>query len=219
MASRCRSGELSRRELGLLGAGLALASCESEEKMGFPLAPWQMWGTSETRTQNTGTLASVGQTQQLARVNYKRPESWNFFFRIAVKSFGTAAIDWDLTFNFDLILGVGRSSVILPEFETYRFVNPGAALPSLPIVAYSTQVNSPNRFQSTSNPAINANPGLIDYFVAEDIQCQLTTRFLDSGGGNPVTYEATAYFAPRVHVRPEWWSEGEQFRGKETGGT
>lgn len=189
--------------------------------MSFPLSPWHMWGTSQ-RLQLTVTNTGTGEglfSSQLARVSYARPESWNFLFGFRIEGMTINPVDFVIDVSFDVTVGIGRSVLQIPNFEFFHIANSGAVATTLPLLVWSTQVRSPARDQVLSAvPPVMDDPGVTDYIVAEDLQCGLRVR--TQGTLGVVDCEAFAFFSPRVHIRPEWFSaEGEQFRGKETGGT
>jgi hypothetical protein len=211
----------TRRELGAL-LGVALPGCafdtEESPDMSFPLAPWHMWGTSQRlalTVNNTATGEGLF-SGQLAKIAYGRPESFNFLFGFRVDALSINPVDYVIDVSFDLIVGIGRSVLQIPDFEHFRLANSGAVATTPPILFWSTQVRSPARDRTLSAvPPTAIDPGVTDYIVAEDLQCGLRVR--TQGTLGVVQCEVFAFFSPRVHVRPEWF-EGE-FRGKETGGT
>lgn len=187
--------------------------------MSFPLAPWHMWGNSQLITIAAGIFGNPAGTQssQLCRIAYARPESFNFLFGFRFIEFSAPTNDFTVDIFYDLTVGIGRSVIQIPAFETFRLSSVGGVA-AQPQLFWSTQVNSPTRVRSVTNPAINSLPGVTSYIVCEDLQCQVRT--VASGVPQTIQAEAFAFFSPRVHLRPEWFSEeGEQFRGKETGGT
>jgi hypothetical protein len=175
-----------------------------------------MWGDSETLQLSASVLGTPARSTQLAKITYKRPESWNFAFQAILESMSAPTADFTLDIWFDLTIGIGRTFIKIPEFEHYRLFNAGGVGTPIPQMFWSTQVPSPNRSRSITAPATNSGPGVTDFFVAEDIQCQCRVLFLGSPANN-ISLQVSSLFAPRVHVRPEWF-EG-QFRGGETGGT
>jgi hypothetical protein len=159
----------------------------------FPLAPWHMWGTSEVM--DLSGSAQEFQAHQLVRINYGRPDSWRFLFAVQLIS-DLVALD-TLEIDFDVTLGVGRSSVALPIFSQFTFAGPVLGGTTL----FKTKDSTPNAGEIV---------------VAQDIQVTARMR----GNFNPAltkSVTATAFFAPNVHIRPEWFEA--QFRGEENAGT
>lgn len=131
-------------------------------------------------------------------------------------------------------------------FETYFFQwGPVAAAFPRGAQLYSTQVLAPNRqFRSdapfpdqTGNPTAASDAvapafataffaPLIEQIVAESIQLQCRMIALAAPGsasiGSLVTVEVQAMFAPKTHVRPDWFQigapKGKQFPGGEVPG-
>lgn len=199
--------------------------------MSFALSPWQMWGTSTIVTSHQ----RGGQSQQVARVNYGRPETWSFFLgaRILTLDNPTALNNVSIAVQWQLVLGLGRDS-----FQTPTLDGPsGLAIPSTvqpfaffcwrdipPNTDPSAVVNNPRyTTQSRTAPLDDSDATSkfpIDWFCAQDIQCSaLVTQ--SSNIIVSCTVELTAFFAPRSHVRPEWYAddEGSRFRGQEQGGS
>lgn len=206
------------------------------------MPPWHTWGGSEVvRTVTLGLGdAPVQQTVQLARVAYKRPETWNFLFVAKILE-GTRMVNPGDSFlmkvRFDVTTGHGRSAAQLynradgasgsgffvfqqPGFENYEF-GPGWPSPGPVVkhVIYSTQVYGPNR---TTDPAAeNRRDNLITEIVGQDIQVNaLVTNQSNYAGTFDV--ELSVFLAPKAHVRPDWFQiDGPpeaQFPGEEVQG-
>ena len=199
--------------------------------MSSPIAPWHLWGSHVT---HASTLQAVspspfdpqGQTRQVSKVNFKRPDSWSFMFGL----FLTRAPDSVLAVNvviqvdIELIVGVGRSMMQLrngigagqgfARLEL-RYTTPIAQ--RQPFGTWTTVARTP----VVSGAAPNEISQDITSFPAEDINC--SARIFGTSGvqllGTAFEVEVHAYFAPRSHIRPEWYAEDSQFRGNETGGT
>lgn len=186
--------------------------------MPSPLDPWHMWGDSEVFSLDASVFGTPAASHQLAKINYKRPETWHFAFLLNVQTMSAPTADYTLDVWIDLTLGVGRTIMQIPEFEHFRLFSAGGVGLSFPQLFWSTQVDSPNRIRSATAPLTNSNPGICDQIVAQDIQVRSRSLFLGSPG-NRVTLEVTALFSPKTHVRPDWFNDGEQFRGNETGGS
>lgn len=196
--------------------------------MSNPIAPWHMWGTSETLRTVTTSGNPIVTGHQLARVDYKRPENWRFLFGGRLLG-GDAAVvgPTDVYIAFDLIVGVGRSNFTTEEpFTTisnlrafcvmHWIVDPGIVPGQQPDnVKIATEV--------FATPLDDANPGVtflrvVDHIPAEAISAR--AKLITAGDpGLNIEAEATAFFAPNAHVRPDWFADENQFRGMETGGT
>jgi len=198
-----------------------------------PVAPWHMWGSSKTITLVQGAAGSAtAQTLQLGRVNYRRPETWSFFMaaRLVDGTTNAGPANEDLEVNFQIIVGVGRSVLRTQEqgqngwvrmlWSIPPAVHPGGNLNNL---KYTTVANS-----VPLQDGVATSTEKLEWIVAQDIQCYAQVAFLRVPPGNSVTVEVTSFFAPRVHVRPDWFTEaGEdievneaaKYLGTERGGT
>lgn len=189
-----------------------------------PVSPWHMWGATETMViLNQGGFAS----HQLARVSYRRPDTWRFFFAVRVIDAPTvgAGVAPLITVAFDLFLGVGRSVVEVRDgfaaitgFANFNIGWAIAAAPPIGRLKWTTVVTTPPMIDV---PAA-ANAQVISEIPAQDIQCAARAGFAGGAGPLQATIEVTAFFAPNVHVRPDWMRDGvdaEVFLGSETGGT
>ena len=218
----------TRREfLALASLALGCASEEAVDMPGMPFQPWHMWGTSYViQVDKPGASGVASVTHQLAKVSYKRPETWRFFFaaRLVDGNVNTSGGDEIIIVDFDLIIGVGRSNYDTTSGEQlsgfcsflYRIPNgfSPASVNTQTKKKWTTTVPSPilvDGIATTTYP--------LTTFVAQDVQC--SARIQVPGGTDPrtATVEVSSYFAPNVHVRPDWYSDGTQFRGAETGGT
>jgi hypothetical protein len=178
------------------------------------IPPWHMWGNSQTLT--IDAVASDEPTTfvpgQLAKVSYKRPESWHWVFAARLVSFtqpipGVGATA-RITVHFDLIIGSGRAQQTLPSFDRFDWVWEGLQVPPMNHVMWSSVARTPPlgyRFNVVWEPD-PATIRTIETFTAQDIQ--LTTRleyFLSGFASRPsATVEVAAFLAPKTHVRPDW---------------
>ena len=170
-----------------------------------------MWGSdAQIPIRSFVFGGGVQTTPQLARVDYGRPETWSFFFYAYLQESvgGDGAGNYGVT--FDLFIGSGRSTVSIPGFCTMLIPQGDAGDPR------------GRRFtKSVVGPVYNdTDPApIIDDFVAQSINC--TARVQCQGGLIDMsgTLVVSAFFAPRAHIRPEWFrAQGEQFRGGEDNG-
>lgn len=198
---------------GLAAVALLAAACaepESESDMpGVP--PWHMWGNSLTVEVPWSVAILNVVTSQILRVNYKRPESFNFHFAATLASIPEPVNPGQIRVSWDLIIGLGRSHTQIAAFEQYIFTFPGPVNPTGQM-KYSTQVVTPPRIDGTATSA-----SIIDHLIAEDIT--LNAR-IDFGGLGPYVVPAQvkldAFIAPINHVRPDWFVD--DFTGEELGG-
>jgi hypothetical protein len=194
-----------------------------------PAAPWKMWGTSERLTVVSGAVGPANATvssSQLAKVSYRRPDTWRFMFtgRLIGGTVGAVATT-SVHALFDVFVGVGRSvldtqkpvlgvPVNFNAFAQMRWdvapaVQPGQQNYN---IKFCTQVLGPPLDDSALTTL-----QVIDHIPAENISCRVRLVMSSGDPGVEITAELGAYFAPNVHVRPDWASE--DYRGGETGGT
>jgi hypothetical protein len=215
----------------------------------FGPAPWHLWGNIQriqTQVQsptNPLTFASG----QLLRIAYKRPETWHWVLsaRLISGSDANAVDPIIVDVMFDVAIGVGRSMVQLPftpavayaandlnndpPFERLRFVWGGPTVgiqTTFPRNAqlYSTAVLS-NRQRLAGLPADPTTAIIVDQIVAENIQVNCRVQAVSLPGspwiGTPVEIEVSGHFAPKTHVRPDWFQQTpgvSRFAGNEVGG-
>lgn len=187
--------------------------------------PWHLWGQTKT-VDLLATGAPQIQGIQLARIDYHRPESWNFFFGVNFLGVDVPPLaDVEFEVSFDVIPGVGLTNfntkndapLFTPPsqlcFAYFQFHLPAGSLPVGNIVTkrWTTTSRSPQLDDSDNTSRLPVN-----YLVAQNLQCQASV--LQSTGGPNISakFELTAMFAPRVHVRPDWWNG--DFSGGELGG-
>lgn len=170
------------------------------------VSPWHMWGTIETLTiPITGGDTTIT-TQQLSRVNYRRPETWHWLFFARLVQGPTPVGEGQATVAavfFDLTVGLGRASVTLPGFEAFRFAWTAPSPPPPPTEPkWSTTAVRPERgFPPGDEPDYT-----IFQMVAEDIQCscRVGVGSQEFPQAVPVIIEVGAFFAPKNHIRPDW---------------
>jgi hypothetical protein len=195
-----------------------------------PMVPWHLWGGAEVLELNVGAaVASV----QMAKVSYGRPESWRFLFTARMLSAPTngSAVE-HVILDFDVTVGIGRYSTTLGRedvpvpsptnaeetrgFARFHFIRSEPNFPSR--YAWLTTGWSPIA-DSVDGVAV---PRVTDVIVAQDIQCRVRAgAFAGSGTPVPLKVQVAAYFAPNVHIRPDWLADADEqtrFRGNEVGG-
>lgn len=220
----------TRREFLGLSAALFVAACGDDERMPMPgTPPWHMWGDTgvlESTINALGVTTIVGQAQ-FARINYRRPETWSFFLFAELTSGPVPAVNpAQLFVRIDLSHGIGRSmhqtqgreGSVNESFAFFRFNVPLGQQPGNQAAnrKYVTSVQSP-----LTDDLVATSSRIIDWIPAQDIQ--VSARLQIEGTTDPGTYRAKvgAFFAPRSHIRPDWFADGPratQFRGDETGG-
>lgn len=181
--------------------------------MSSQLPPWHMWGTSDLVTVHyaAGVAPTAQATQQTTRIEYARPENWKFFFAAKIISFESAALSGDFDVAFDVNFGLGRSTITIPNFELFQFIAyPSGGGPSS--FKWSTEVIAPLRSPT------DINPSKVTSIVAQqlNVNARVNLRNLSAAVAADVTVEVHTYFAPNVHIRPEW--NIHHFPGNETQG-
>ena len=183
------------------------------------IPPWFMWGTTVDVATKISAIPSPDNTvtQQIARVNYARPDTWSFFFSALVTGSPPAA-DGVISIQvlWDLIIGVGRSQTSLPGFAFMLFNGNGVAL------ANSHKWTSATRAPELVDPGTNSYRPDFAHFPASDIQLSARVAAFQGGGGPAVgaavRMQLAGYFAPRSHYRPEWNEINPRFPGGENHG-
>jgi hypothetical protein len=179
------------------------------------LPPWHTWGKTEKVIVPFNGIAARSATQQLAKINYKRPESWHFFLGAKLIEAPTPLDGNHATLDaaFVVTIGVGRDAIVIDAFERFTFDWIGPNPPPLNILLWSTSVHAPLR--NNGGPTSN----IVDQLPAQDINVSaVCTNYFGPGPG---TLEVTSFFAPKNHIRPEWFLPGPpeaQFPGSETEG-
>jgi hypothetical protein len=199
--------------------------------MSFPLAPWHLWGTSQTITRRVVSSGRVDTpSNQLAKIQYGRPDTWTFLFGVQFESAPDSVGIVDVFVDFDLIIGIGRSTLMMPTVRTNVAVQtPGFARFLSSYAGAGNQLAGSTLWTSqVQGPAMTTGfTPLLDKFPAEEIQCSARLSATCPGGdpaeNQNIIVTVHSYFAPSTHVRPEWWSshpsDRDRFRGKENGGT
>lgn len=200
------------------------------------IAPWHMWGSSQTLTiVNNGGTRLQSQDVQLAKINYKRPETWRFFFAARIVGADAAVpgpVALDIAVFYSVTLGVGRDVWRSPTmadflaiqqfFVEFRYIVPVGVVPGFSNYNWKYTDKGVTPPLDDSNPLTSVHE--IDTIVSEDIQCQASVVILQPNHmapGSTMQVEVAAFFAPNVHVRPDWMGDDPEraFMGNETGGT
>jgi hypothetical protein len=207
------------RRLGVLSLLVSLASCgarDLDEVEEMPkIEPWHMWGSTQDLHPDTTAGVGANITQQVANIQYKRPETWRFFFKVEVVTITPGPPTGD-TYQvlFNVTFGVGRTNTRVPGFALFNL--PPASL----VNGFTSQVSS---VEFPAENATRVSPNVIDRLVAQSIQVEAVGRFTATGAGviaPQSLIQATAFFAPDTHIRPEWFKvmergSPEQFPGGE----
>lgn len=217
--------------VGFSGAVQFQASGAGQPWLKSGIEPWHMWGTTQTVSQ--GPIAPVpgitGASHTLARVIYKRPETWHWVFSARLIAAQTVGVGDSVSIQifFDLIVGVGRSNIRIPAFQTLSISYDGPPLEA-PIGehVYSTKGDAFTTFDRTGG-VITRTPEVITEITAQDITCSARIEARMGGGvpiTSPVVMELSAHFSPKNHIRPDWFQAPQvppeaKFPGSELGGS
>lgn len=185
-----------------------------------PNPPWHLWGSAQTveltRTFG-GPPAGALATPQLARVAYGRPESWHWLFSAVIVDAQPAVAGVDpilVTVRFGVVPGIGRSSVQLREsrasigypagqnvpFEEFSWaIAPAAAIP-VGLRRWSTTSHGPPRTDT------DVSSNVISELVFQDMQCDALVA-MNVVQTQRLVVEVAAFFAPKNHIRPDWFQE------------
>ena len=162
--------------------------------------PWHMWGNEvPVDLVATGVPADVISTQ-LVNINYGRPDTWSWILWVRIDSDSGAGNPGVLQVRFNLTAGVGRTKLTMDNFATFIW---GPPLPN-PTMTWTT---------TTTDPQAR----LLSDLPAQDII--LNAKSIITGGAAPGTaigLRIGAMFAPKSHVRPEWY-EGRFPGGEDEG--
>lgn len=162
--------------------------------------PWHMWGNHlDISLVASGAPFDIN-SQQLINVNYARPETWSWLFWCQVVDSPSAGAPGVVQARFNLTTGIGRARVTIPDFVMFIYtpILPNANL------RYTTSVTD------TESQVLADIP-------SQDII--LNVSAIITGGAAPgsrVDLVVGAMFAPKSHIRPEWY-EG-RFPGGEDAG-
>lgn len=172
------------------------------------LAPWHMWGTSvpvDLVAEASGQQAKA--SAQIVRINYKRPESWNFFLGMRVNS--STVSPFFVTVDFNVRIGIGRDFTEIKKFASFRWSQPPGVYGDL---LWTTTANAP----PIDNSAVAPFPqNIVRQLVGQDIQVSADVVYNPAIPGASAKVEVIAYFAPVSHVRPEWCTTGNAFGGED----
>jgi hypothetical protein len=192
------------------------------------LPPWHLWGGSEVIQTSVSApdTAGAGASGQLARIHYKRPETWHWLFgaQLLEADDASAGQTLDLQIVFELTMGVGRAIFQHRAFDSWNISWVASAAP-IGRILMATQTQGFDLARTIVTPP--SPPNFIDQIVAEDIQLQVRANLLMSGsivGTRNAKVQVTAFFSPKSHVRPDWLRadprlNNQRFKGGEIEGT
>jgi hypothetical protein len=194
--------------------------------------PWHLWGQNAPVAVNL--TRKIETSQQLVRVNYKRPESWRFLAYAQIinihgpyaqaGSLGDPPVtDIALFVAFEFALGVGLGKTTLRGAPTgipaVFDLKPGLINFKIPIgsaigaMAFSTSANAQNQVAGDMATAITP---LMDQFPASEIQVSATVAAL-MVHDYTIDLNVGCLVAPISHTRPEWHMgqfSGDEHTGK-----
>lgn len=184
------------------------------------LTPWHMWGNSQVIRANATTSDEfVNQVSgQLVKISYKRPETWHFLLSARMTNVAplvSPTNDAAMTVVFDVITGVGRTQVQMPNLETFNWKWLGSDTPPVSKVLWTQQAQTPALRMILVEGEFVDDPASVRVFnelIGEDIQvnCRVAyyMRGIDEGDQTFADVEVSAFLAPKTHIRPDWFIKG-----------
>lgn len=201
--------------------------------MSDPMPPWHMWGTTVRIASIAGSQNSFV-SQQVARVNYRRPETWSFFIGAKIVGGQSAATGGIVRIRVNFLFGVGRS-VVDSKQNPDSILSVGATRDAFALFTWDlstlgtaspARIHYANKYTTSvaTPPMIDLEEDsrkIIEWIPAQDIQVEAELNHAKVDPEDTVIVEVATYFAPRTHHRPEWHSPtlSERFPGAEKGGT
>ena len=185
--------------------------------------PWHMWGSSSTMNIDLATGAG-NKSAQLATVDYGRPDNWQFFFSCKILGLVGAGPTSNVVCCFDIIVGVGRESVVFgPSNSPSATALGGFAQITIGPTGFMSATPGLNAFMTQVPAGTVAQGGgalqPISAFPAQSIraQCRLASSTGNFPNGSGILQlDVAAAFSPSTHVRPEWYQgifQGGEDRG------
>ena len=158
---------------------------------GSGITPWHTWGNVQTgRIDRSATMTA--ELPQLVSVNYKRPEQWKLLLGAQVGQQNAANLP-TLTVFFDVTVGVGRASMMLPSFATITWT-------AAELQAGSTKFAT--TFQQPIENAARTDTNIVEHLPAETLYVK--ARIVGSIPNGFCEVTAFGMVCPNTHVRPEW---------------
>jgi hypothetical protein len=167
--------------------------------------PWRLWGNVANLVLDEPGGADVTiSPQQLANIDYHRPETWTYLIGVSASATPGTIFVGNPEFFFDLNIGVGRANIQIKD--AVRLPLDAATL---------TTGQTVQKYVTSFRNAFNPNFDDIDIadLPAQTIQLSGRLRIQLTG---QFSIQLCAMFAPRSHVRPDWYIENF---GSELGGT
>lgn len=188
--------------------------------------------------------ASIPVTVPLARIAYKRPESWRFIFSAELLIAPGFVLPGDtyVQVNHNVTTGIGRTifssaglrninyDTLGPEdaFVKFQWARAGASSFQYGLRKWTTKALSPPLLENLP-PLVNPPTTETEVIVGQDIFVETSVAAVMAGGFIPeIKVKVGAFFAPQTHIRPDWYrnvpgkqsdAEGVQFQGNEFAGT
>jgi hypothetical protein len=170
--------------------------------------PWLMWGSAQTIKLLGGDQPTGA---QLCQIDYRRPETWHFLIYGVVTR--AANIDPATFLNIDIALtiGLGRTTIPIPNFCRLTW-GPGVATIQPNVVRACTTVE----FAKENTTRVSNN--VVSEVVFQNLQSQFSAAFVESAANASADVQLTMFWAPKTHVRPEWFAKPPLFPGDEVVG-
>jgi hypothetical protein len=179
-----------------------------------PQPPWHLWGSTQTVDLRIDPPLVANQatfTHQLAKISYGRPETWHWIFAANVISADPADVGQDLILDiqWDLTIGVGRSSTRFENFDRWFLIWTAGIFPASLRTLWAQRTVRAGIPRTPVVPTVYPDE-IIDRVTAQDIQLNAVVRLGESGALSPKSarVEVGAFFAPSTHVRPDWFAVG-----------
>lgn len=181
--------------------------------------PWHMWGQSNQLTVvSPGATPAPSTSAQLARVAYKRPDTFKFLLAATIVGskggLPPAPIDvGNLTVQFIVTVGIGLAHVTLDPFGR-PLVFQWTTL-QLPVQKWIASAECPIIDDNDPTPTRTES----DTIVAQNIQVAARCFLQTPTTNDQVIVDLQAFFAPATHIRPDWYGlhQGEEFEGERRG--
>lgn len=189
-------------------------------------APWLIWGSDQKmRVIANGVTGTTRTTSpQLALIDYARPETWSFFLAMRMESFGPPELGPGQSFTldayFNTTIGLARTARTFPlAVLSYVFsFDLNSAGKSPENLIWTTRTRTRFRLPADQSILVPTDWVEIDSFPAQSINCAVEVRASTTSPGIiPIDLTVTAIFAPKSHIRPEWFKDGLYPGGENNG--
>lgn len=163
--------------------------------------PWHVWGQSANLSRHSpaGVARPETVSQQLINAQYMRPETWTFLFFADAPLVDAGGFDPTLLVHWDLTLGLGLTTVTIPDFAVFRW-----NLETTSGIRWTTETQTPQN-DPVSPPPVGQFQGRVNKFPAQTIQ--LNCRVVADQVAVAYDWNLRLYacVAPHTHIRPEWF--------------